>query len=72
MNIKIISSFLQQEPYLKLNLEILEARDLIGKDMSGSSDPFCTLYLTTNPLARHYTSYKARTLNPAWNEDFVL
>jgi Ca2+-dependent lipid-binding protein len=40
--------------------------------MSGSSDPFCTLYLTTNPLARHYTSYKARTLNPIWNEDFVL
>jgi hypothetical protein len=37
---------------LKLNLEIFEARDLIGKDMSGSSDPFCTVYLTTNPLAR--------------------
>lgn len=61
-----------QEPYLKANLEILEARDLLGKDMSGSSDPFCTFYLTTNPLARFNTSYKPRTLNPVWEEDFVL
>jgi hypothetical protein len=41
-----------QEPYLKLNLEIHGARNLIGKDISGNSDPFCTFYLTTNPLAR--------------------
>ena len=53
-----------QEPYLKANLDIFEARGLIGKDISGNSDPFCTFYLTTNPLARYNTSYKARTLNP--------
>ena len=49
---------------MKANLEIFEARGLIGKDISGNSDPFCTFYLTTNPLARYNTSYKARTLNP--------
>jgi Ca2+-dependent lipid-binding protein len=48
------------------------ARNLLGKDMTGQSDPFCTFYLTTNPHARCNTSYKARTLNPTWNEDFVL
>ncbi len=63
---------MREEPYLKANLEIVEARNLIGKDMSGSSDPFCTCYLTTNPHTRCNTSYKPRTLNPQWNEDFVL
>ena len=57
---------------MKVNLEIFEARDLIGKDMSGSSDPFCTFYLTTNPKSRYNTSYKPKTLNPQWNEECVL
>ena len=61
-----------QEPDLKVNLEIMEARNLIGKDMSGSSDPFCTFYLTTNPKSRYNTSYKSKTLNPQWNEECVL
>ena len=63
---------MREEPYLKANLEIIEARGLIGKDMLGSSDPYCTFYLTTNPLARYNTSYKPKTLDPTWNEDFVL
>jgi len=63
---------MKEEPYLKTNLEVHGARNLIGKDISGQSDPFCTFYLTTNPLARYNTSYKPRTLNPTWNEDFVL
>ena len=49
---------MREEPYLKANLEIVEARALVGKDMSGSSDPFCTCYLTTNPISRFNTSYK--------------
>lgn len=61
-----------QEPYLKANLEIVEARELIGKDSAGRSDPFCTFYLTTNPLLRFNTSYKDKTLDPQWGEDFVL
>ena len=61
-----------QEPYLKTNLEVHGARSLRGKDMTGQSDPFATFYLTTNPHARCNTSYKPRTLNPTWNEDFVL
>jgi BAI1-associated protein 3 len=63
---------MREEPYLKANLEIVEAKDLIGKDMSGSSDPFCTCYLTTNPHTRCNTGYKPRTLCPVWNEEFVL
>ena len=43
-----------------------------SQDMSGSSDPFCTCYLTTNPISRFNTSYKARTLSPKWNEEFIL
>ena len=49
----IFYSVFVKEPYLKLNLEIHGARNLIGKDISGNSDPFCTFYLTTNPLARY-------------------
>ncbi len=63
---------MREEPYLKANVEIFEARGLLGKDMLGSSDPYCTFYLTTNPLARYNTSYKPKTLDPVWNEDFVL
>jgi len=63
---------MREEPDLKVNLEIMEARNLIGKDMSGSSDPFCTFYLTTNPKSRYNTSYKSKTLNPQWNEECVL
>ena len=54
---------MREEPYLKANLEIVEARSLVGKDMSGSSDPFCTCYLTTNPISRFNTSYKVRFSN---------
>ena len=53
---------MREEPYLKANLEIVEARSLVGKDMSGSSDPFCTCYLTTNPISRFNTSYKVGQL----------
>ena len=53
---------MREEPYLKANLEIVEARSLVGKDMSGSSDPFCTCYLTTNPISRFNTSYKVDKL----------
>ena len=63
---------MREEPYLKANVEIFEAKRLLGKDMLGSSDPYCTFYLTTNPLARYNTSYKPKTLDPIWNEDFVL
>ena len=61
-----------QEPDLKCNLEVHGARSLRGKDISGQSDPFCTFYLSTNPHARYNTSYKPKTLNPTWNEEFVL
>jgi len=63
---------MKEEPYLKTNLEVHGAKNLLGKDMTGQSDPFCTFYLTTNPHARCNTSYKPKTLNPTWNEDFVL
>ncbi|XP_023347042.1 protein unc-13 homolog 4B, partial [Eurytemora carolleeae] len=63
---------MKEEPCLKLNLEIHSAKNLIGKDISGNSDPFCTFYLSSNPLARNNTSYKPRTLNPTWNEEYAL
>ena len=48
----------QEEPYLKTNLEVHGARNLLGKDMTGQSDPFCTFYLTTNPHARYIFTTK--------------
>ena len=57
---------------MKCNLEVHGARNLRGKDISGYSDPFCTFFLTTNPHARYNTSYKPKTLNPTWNEEYVL
>ncbi|CAG7828570.1 unnamed protein product [Allacma fusca] len=58
----------KQAPPLVLNLEVIEAKGLKGKDVNGLSDPFCTLYVS--PKQKHNTSMKPATLNPTWREYF--
>lgn len=60
----------KQAPPMVLNLEVVEAKGLKGKDVNGLSDPFCTLFVS--PRNKHNTSMKPETLNPVWREYFSL
>ncbi|XP_060523502.1 protein unc-13 homolog 4B [Cylas formicarius] len=62
----------KEDPELMINVEVIEAKDLRPKDSNGMSDPFVTLYLTSNTSHRYNTSVKTMTLNPVWEEHFGL
>lgn len=57
---------------MRLNVEVVEAKELEPKDPNGSSDPFVTMYIGSAPSHRYNTSVKASTLNPSWEEHFSL
>ena len=62
----------------KLNLCVLEAKELACKDNLTSSedaskgDPFVTVYLKSRPFDIKNTSCKARSIHPVWKETFIL
>ncbi|XP_068633803.1 protein unc-13 homolog 4B isoform X1 [Battus philenor] len=62
----------KEPPELMLNVEVVEAKDLVPKDPNGLSDPFVTIYLMSNSSHRYNTSVKSGTLNPLWEEHFSL
>ncbi|XP_049872647.1 protein unc-13 homolog 4B isoform X2 [Pectinophora gossypiella] len=62
----------KEPPELMLNVELVEAKDLVPKDPNGLSDPFVTIYLMSNSSHRYNTSVKLGTLNPCWEEHFSL
>lgn len=62
----------KEAPKILLNVEVIEAKDLAPKDSNGLSDPFVTLYLTSNPAHKYNTSMKEATLCPLWEEHFAL
>ncbi|XP_028162943.1 protein unc-13 homolog 4B isoform X3 [Ostrinia furnacalis] len=62
----------KEPPELMLNVEVIEAKDLVPKDPNGLSDPFVTIYLMSNSSHRYNTSVKSGTLNPLWEEHFSL
>lgn len=62
----------KEAPDVMVNVEVIEAKDLSPKDSNGYSDPFVTLYLTSDTSHRYNTSVKTMTLNPIWEEHFAL
>ncbi len=52
-----------------LNLTICQARGVKPMDWNGYSDPYCVIHIG-DELAK--TSFKAVTLDPVWNEKFIL
>ncbi|XP_076681977.1 C2 and C2B_Munc13-like domain-containing protein staccato isoform X3 [Andrena cerasifolii] len=61
-----------EPPELHLNIEVIEAKELVSKDANGKSDPFCALYLESAPTRRYNTAVKTSTLSPVWEEHFEL
>ncbi|KAL3277541.1 hypothetical protein HHI36_012885 [Cryptolaemus montrouzieri] len=62
----------REAPKILLNVEVMEAKDLAPKDSNGLSDPFVTLYLSSNLSRKYNTSVKECTLSPVWEEHFAL
>jgi BAI1-associated protein 3 len=59
-------------PSVKLSLGIIEAKDLVSKDISGTNNPYCTFYVSSSKESPQSTSCKPQTLNPVWNETFTM
>jgi BAI1-associated protein 3 len=61
-------------PTLKLNVEIIKAKNLSPKDSNGLADPFVTLFLASDPspTGSYETEWKPETLEPVWKEKCEL
>ncbi|KAJ8308924.1 hypothetical protein KUTeg_013798 [Tegillarca granosa] len=56
------------EDKIFVDFTILQAKDLVGMDRNGLSDPFCEVLMENGKLFK--TSVKKNTLFPKWNESF--
>lgn len=56
----------------QLIVKLVEGRDLINVDMFGKSDPYAIVYVRPIPRLMKKSRTQANTLNPIWNEEFVL
>ncbi|CAL1264388.1 unnamed protein product [Larinioides sclopetarius] len=53
-----------------LAVTVIQAEDLPGLDMSGTSDPYVKVYLLPDKKKKHETKVHRKTLNPVFNETF--
>lgn len=53
-----------------LAVTVIQAEDLPGMDMSGSSDPYVKVYLLPDKKKKYETKVHRKTLNPVFNETF--
>lgn len=68
---------LNSVPKEKLSTEVVRvtvhsARALRAADVNGLADPFCVVELVGKPGTKCHTQVVRRTLNPEWDESFVL
>lgn len=57
---------------LRLNIEIIEARDLPKMDLIGKVDPYCEIFLSSDPEGKKRTKTIKKNYNPVWNEVFYF
>ena len=59
-------------PRVKLSLCFVEAKDLVPKNVSVTSNPYCTFYTSSTKARPQSTSCKSQTLFPVWNETYTM
>ncbi|KAG5442688.1 Arf guanine nucleotide exchange factor syt1, partial [Clonorchis sinensis] len=55
-----------------LTVGVIQATDLPGMDMSGTSDPYVKVFLLPEKKKKFETKVHRKTLNPVFNETFVF
>ena len=56
----------------QLSVTVIQAADLPGMDMSGTSDPYVKVYLAPDKKKKYETKVHRKTLNPVFNETFTF
>lgn len=56
----------------KLAVTVIQAEELPGLDMSGTSDPYVKVYLMPEKKKKFETKVHRKTLNPVFNETFIF
>lgn len=56
----------------ELSVGVIQASELPGMDMSGTSDPYVKVYLLPDKKKKFETKVHRKTLNPVFNETFVF
>ena len=56
----------------QLSVGVIQAADLPGMDMSGTSDPYVKVYLLPDKKKKYETKVHRKTLNPVFNETFIF
>jgi len=57
---------------VQLSVGVIQAADLPGMDMSGTSDPYVKVYIMPDKKKKFETKVHRKTLNPVFNETFVF
>ncbi|KAL9658052.1 hypothetical protein ABK040_012290 [Willaertia magna] len=55
-----------------ITVKIIKGTNLIAADMNGKSDPYVVLDTSMDFNAVHKTAIIEKTLNPEWNDEFVI
>jgi len=61
---------LSKFPYFRIEMSILNGKELIAMDRGGTSDPYVKVVQGDEEL--HRTPEKKKTVNPVWNDQFNL
>ncbi|KAG9145376.1 hypothetical protein Leryth_008298 [Lithospermum erythrorhizon] len=61
-----------KKPVGMLHVKVVKAMNLLKMDWFGLSDPYVKLSLSEDTLPSEETSIQKKTLNPVWNESFML
>lgn len=56
----------------QLAVTVIQAEDLPGLDMSGTSDPYVKVFLLPEKKKKFETKVHRKTLNPVFNETFIF
>jgi len=56
----------------QLSVGVLQAADLPGMDISGTSDPYTKVYILPDKKRKYETKVHRKTLNPVFDETFMF